>query len=739
MVCAAFAAGASSALASTFTVNTTADTSDSGGCTTAMVCSLRDAVAAANATAGSTINLPAGDYKLNTGSTPLGQLALTAATTITGAGARTTIVDGNGDSRVFDFEPSTVTDTLTLQDLTVTGGSAPATATVTDQGDGGGIFSLGGLDLQNVAVTGNTAALGGGGIMDGTIHSGTEAGPATFTGVTIANNTVKGGGGNGQGGGAVVATTLTMTNSTIADNEVDNPGVNEGGGLLSAIAEDETSVTATLVNDTIVGNVATEPVATPMGDLGGGISGDQLVDGTTDPDQSVLNATNTIVADNTADGTEQDCALIGTTGSASSHNIEGDSTCGFTDSGSKETTAVDLGKLADNGGPTDTLVPTSTTAPEVNTGTSTGCPATDQRGVTRPQGSACDIGAVELAPPTAATGPSSALAPTAATAAGTAGNPAILAGTATIDYGTATTYGHTASAGSVAAGPKSSPVSARLSGLEPNTTYHYRLVVTTTDGTATGSDATFKTPAAPTATSVSCKPSSVIPGKSTTCTAKVRDASGSGVTTAPTGTVKFSSSTGSPSCKLSSSRCSVKLTGRGAAGSRAVKASYSGDSIHATSTGSTKLSVAPVCPKPSGALSGIHLGAAQLGLTRAAERKRFFGYSTRGRKQFDFFCSNDHHGIRVGYSHGRAVLILTSNALYHLGKIKPGSRLATAERDLKIYTHFKLGLNTWYLASGESASGVLKVRHGQVQEIGLATKSLTSTPSAARTLFANIP
>jgi uncharacterized protein YraI len=527
--------------------------------------------------------------------------------------------------------------------------------------------------------------------------------------------------------------------STIADNEVDNAGVNEGGGLLSAIDEDEETATATLVNDTIVDNVATEPIAMPVGDLGGGILGDQLVDGVSDAEDSVLDATNTIVADNTADGTEQDCALISTSFGTSSHNIEGDSTCGFTDSGSKKTTAVDLGKLADNGGPTDTLLPTSTTAPEVNAGTATGCPTTDQRGVTRPQGSACDIGSVELAPPSAVTGPSTALTASSADVAGTAGNPAILAGKATIDYGTTASYGHTASAGSAAAGSKPTTVSAPLSGLAPNTTYHYRLVVTTTDGTAAGADASFKTPAAPTTTSVSCKPTSVIPGKSTTCTVKVANAAGSGVTTAPTGTVKVASPAGSASCKLSGSRCSVKLTGRGAAGSRAVKASYSGDSVHATSTGSTKFSVAPVCPKPSGAISGTHVGAAQLGLTRAAERKRFYGYSSRGRKQFDFFCSNDHHGIRVGYSHGRAVLILTSNALYHLGKIKPGGRLVTAERDLKIFTHFKLGLNTWYLATAHGATGVLKVRHGQVQEIGIATKSLTSTLSAARKLFSHIP
>ena len=56
-----------------------------------------------------------------------------------------------------------------------------------------------------------------------------------------------------------------------------------------------------------------------------------------------------------------------------------------------------LAPLADNGGPTLTfaVLPGS---PAVDAGNSSGCPATDQRGVKRPQGSACDIGAFEAPP-----------------------------------------------------------------------------------------------------------------------------------------------------------------------------------------------------------------------------------------------------------------------------------------------------------------------------------------------------
>jgi CSLREA domain-containing protein len=746
VVCAVMAFAAPAAFAATFTVNTPADTSDAGGCTTATVCSLRDAVAAANATSGSTISLPAGHYTLNTGSSPLGQLDITAATTIVGQAARTTIVDGNGMSRVFDFEPSDVTAVLELENITVTGGSAPATAlTITDPGDGAGIFSLGGLDLEHVAVIDNTAALGGGGVMDGTIHNETAPGPATFNGVTIADNHVVGGAGNGQGGGAVVATTLTMTNSTVADNSTANAGINEGGGIVNALNDPGSAVSATLVNDTITGNTAAEPIASPVGDMGGGISGDQLAaDG---PYDTVVDATNTIVAGNTADGAEQDCALIDTADGTSSHNIEGDTTCGFSDSASKQTTAVELGTLRDNGGPTDTLLP-SATSPAVDKGTNTGCPATDERGVTRPQGSACDIGAVELAPPSAVTGAASAIGVSGATVSGTASNPAVVTGTVVFDYGTTTAYGKTASAGTLAVGSVNAAHSAALAGLTPGTIYHYRISVTTTDGTATGLDATFRTALTPTSTTVVCSPSSLIVNSRTLCTATVAD----GTSAAPTGTVKFTSQspgsafTGSGLCKLSakpasgSSTCSVTYTATGKPGARTIDAGYAGDAQHAPSNASRSITVRqPACGPATGSLSGDRLGPVKLGDTRAEIRKLFLSYSDRGRRTMDFFCLAGGRGIRVGYLGGRAVLALTSNTHYHLGQVRPGDSLAKAERTLHIWTHFRVGLNKWYFATGTASSGVLKVRHGQVQEIGIAAKSRTRTRAGAFRLLTSLP
>ncbi|MFZ1722907.1 MAG: choice-of-anchor Q domain-containing protein, partial [Dokdonella sp.] len=53
-----------------------------------------------------------------------------------------------------------------------------------------------------------------------------------------------------------------------------------------------------------------------------------------------------------------------------------------------------LGPLGDNGGATPTLLP-DIDSPAINAGADDVCTATDQRGLERPQGSRCDIGAVE--------------------------------------------------------------------------------------------------------------------------------------------------------------------------------------------------------------------------------------------------------------------------------------------------------------------------------------------------------
>jgi hypothetical protein len=77
------------------------------------------------------------------------------------------------------------------------------------------------------------------------------------------------------------------------------------------------------------------------------------------------------------------------------HNLTDDDSCGLTAPSDLVVADAMLGPLADNGGPTETHALLAG-SPAIDAG-SPDCPppATDQRGVLRPQGAACDIGAFE--------------------------------------------------------------------------------------------------------------------------------------------------------------------------------------------------------------------------------------------------------------------------------------------------------------------------------------------------------
>jgi limonene-1,2-epoxide hydrolase len=157
-----------------------------------------------------------------------------------------------------------------------------------------------------------------------------------------------------------------------------------------------------------------------------------------------------------------------------------------------------LGPLQANGGPTETMAPMPG-SPAIAAG-DPGCLdlagmalVTDQRGVPRPQGAACDIGAYEVAPPSASTGAASAIsavgAHLAATVTPNSGDAAVH-----FDYGTTSAYGSQTAVQHLA-GVTASPVATTLSGLSAHTTYHFRVVATSPDGTAVGADRTFTTAA----------------------------------------------------------------------------------------------------------------------------------------------------------------------------------------------------------------------------------------------------
>jgi hypothetical protein len=273
---------------------------------------------------------------------------------IQGPGANLLIVQGAGGSVVSIGSGATVT----LSGLTVTGGRS----------NGGGVFNQGTLTLNDVTIRDNTAG-------DPTNGEGIGAGIWNYLGATLTLNgcTVSGNTAIGnlsyapsRGGGVENYGTLTLNNSTVSGNSAVQ---GTGGGISNSLGVS----TLTLNNATVSGN------SSP------GTSGSGGID-----NAGTLIAGNSIVAGN-SDGdlfgnvTSEGYNLFGTTNGS-----------GFDPT---DLLGVDplLGPLQDNGGPTATMAPLSGSpaidripgTPGVN------FPATDQRGVARPQGRLADSGAVE--------------------------------------------------------------------------------------------------------------------------------------------------------------------------------------------------------------------------------------------------------------------------------------------------------------------------------------------------------
>jgi hypothetical protein len=102
----------------------------------------------------------------------------------------------------------------------------------------------------------------------------------------------------------------------------------------------------------------------------------------------------------------------------------------------------------------------------------------------------------QAAAPSAVTGPVSAVGATSATVTGTV-DPGGVATNWYVEYGTSTAYGSKTAAKSAGSGTSAVAVSVPLSGLAQGTTYHYRVVATSSAGTSHGSDGLFTTLAVP--------------------------------------------------------------------------------------------------------------------------------------------------------------------------------------------------------------------------------------------------
>lgn len=200
-------------------VTTTTD-SNSGSC--GAICGLRDAISAANASAGPVlITLPPGTYALTHSE---GDLFITGNVHLQGSDREKTIIDGNGRTRLFWLENASAR--LALSQLTLRNGSYDY---------GGAILSKGTLILDRVDLLENTTSTNGGALLNtGTLYSFSTG---------FARNQA-----NGTGFGAAVFN--EGGNARLHANSFsDNRALHSGGGVYS-------SGTLLATNTTFKGNIA---------------------------------------------------------------------------------------------------------------------------------------------------------------------------------------------------------------------------------------------------------------------------------------------------------------------------------------------------------------------------------------------------------------------------------------------------------------------------------------------------
>jgi CSLREA domain-containing protein len=356
--------------ASAFRVNTIADGPDKnpgdGKCATAYKeCTLRAAVEESNALAGANkVTVPRGSYTL-----ARGELQISSKLTIAGAGTRRTALRGGGAAlggvpmRV--LQVGYPNGDATISDVTIKGGQAVAS--------GGGIQSSGDLTLVRSSVRGNTVTPLGNNISSG---GGIAAGGSTtIVRSTISGNSVASNDNKAFGGGIDNTGSLTIVNSTISGNSAKSDVGSQGVG--GAIANIDSH--ATLRSSTVARNAADGS--------GGNLYGTDIAI------TSTTTFRNTLIAGGTA-SSGPNCAGFGIFVS-NGYNLENANTCALNKATDRPSATAKIGQLANNGGPTDTIALLAGSKAIDHGPPSCPPPATDQRGVPRPQHGGCDIGAFE--------------------------------------------------------------------------------------------------------------------------------------------------------------------------------------------------------------------------------------------------------------------------------------------------------------------------------------------------------
>jgi hypothetical protein len=330
-----------------------------------------------------TIQIAAGTFNEN--------LVVSRSVILQGAGASTTIIDGGYLYRVVTItSPVSGANTVTIANVTIQHGAGVIHGGGILNGDWSDGTSGATLTILNSVVTANHAGFGGGG---GTNQVG--GGIVSIAPTSIINSTISNNSSDGDAGGMALYNGApgTIVNSTFSGNTAGateccgfGAGLSNGGSL-------------TVTNSTISGNHS-------YVGYGGGIGngGPLTLSFTTIANNSgsiaaglltqfgpPVTVKNSLIVNNSGG---PDCDVAGLVASLGG-NFDSAGACGFTSA------SVNLGPLQVNA--PGTTATHALTPPSAAFDAAVDCKdaggttlTTDQRGVARPQGAACDSGAFEV-------------------------------------------------------------------------------------------------------------------------------------------------------------------------------------------------------------------------------------------------------------------------------------------------------------------------------------------------------
>jgi hypothetical protein len=331
------------------------------------------AAAVAAAAGGDTIVIAAGTYAANI------EIPANLVLTLQGAGAGVTNLDGGGQGPVLIVDAGA---TVTLESVTVERGGNPK------EQHQAGIVAYGNLTVTDSLITGNSVGLvtigGDVKVVRTTISNnqgddnGAAAGVENVSGQTaLVESTIAANDGIYVGGISIQGGAVSLTNSTASGNT----------GFQAANIEAAQGSVLALVNSTVV-NTLTGAPGKPFGA----------------PSMFFYSGGNGSVSNSilSSSGGAVNCMGMAPLLSLG-HNLSSDNTCGLSDLTDRNNDAgINLGPLQVNSPGTTATHALLAGSAAIDAGDcSNGLTGVDARGVPRPQGPACDIGAYELRLPIA--------------------------------------------------------------------------------------------------------------------------------------------------------------------------------------------------------------------------------------------------------------------------------------------------------------------------------------------------